>query len=237
MLEVKDLTKRFGGLVAVSDFDLRIESGELVGIIGPNGAGKTTLFNLIAGFYRPDKGKVIFNGVDITGWPSHRVCQAGLARTFQVVRPLSRLSVFDNVMTGALLRMSIREARDRVLEILRFCRLFDKKDNLGSDLTIADRKRLELARAIATSPRMILLDEVAAGLNPTETEEMIRIIRDLKGLGISAVVGVEHVMRFIMEISDRIVVLHHGEKIAEGSPSGIVRNGRVIAAYLGYATA
>lgn len=237
MLEVKGLLKRFGGLVAISDFDFKVPSGELVGIIGPNGAGKTTLFNLMTGFYRADQGRVVFDGVDITGWPPHRVCQIGLVRTFQVVRPLSRLSVFDNIMAGALLRRRITEARDRVKEVLRFCKLYDKQDNLAGDLTIADRKRLELARVIATSPKMVLLDEVAAGLNPAETEEMIGIIRGLKELDISAVVGVEHVMRFIMEISDRIVVIHHGEKIAEGSPTEIAQDEGVIAAYLGKSNA
>jgi branched-chain amino acid transport system ATP-binding protein len=233
ILEVKNLTKSFGGLVALNNVNLAVKKGEILGLIGPNGAGKTTLFNCITCFYPPNAGTVIFEGTDITNLTPHAVTMKGIARTFQVVRAFHSMSVFDSVVTGALCKArDMKEARQIAMETLEFTGLMKKKDIPARSLTIVDRKRLGLASALATRPKLLLLDEVAAGLNPTEIDEVINLLKRIRESGITLFV-VEHVMRLIMSIADRIIVLHHGEKIAEGIPKEVAINRKVIEAYLG----
>ena len=235
LLEVKDLTKRFGGLTAVDSLSFSVSEGETVSIIGPNGAGKTTVFNLITGFQRPTRGQVLFEGRELVGYKPHRIALAGIGRTFQIVKPLRGLSVFENILVGAFARTDDGDkARETSEDILRFTGLAHARDSIAYGLPIAMRKRLELARSLATRPRVILLDEVMAGLNPTESKEAVELIKRLKNeRGISAVAGVEHVMHVVMSISDRVVVLNQGRKIAEGRPEEVAANREVIAAYLG----
>ena len=233
LLTVQNLTKKFGGLTAVHDFSLSVEEGEILGMIGPNGAGKTTAFNMISGYYSPNEGNVTFEGREITGNRPDVICKLGLARTFQIVKPFAQLSVLDNVMVGAYNRTNNNnEARQRSMEILDFLGMNDMTHQLAGSLSVAGRKRLEIARVLATEPKMILFDEAMAGLRSRETDEIIELVRQISKQGV-ALLLVEHVMKVIMSLSDRIVVIHHGEKIAEGEPGEIVNNKAVIDAYLG----
>ena len=233
LLELDGVSKRFGGLDANRDVSFTVEEGQIVGLIGPNGAGKTTLFNCVSGFFPPTSGSIRFAGREIAGWAPERVLRAGLARTFQVVRSFAEMSVLDNVMIGAFARTNrAGEARARARELLDFTGLASRANARGADLTIADKKRLELTRALATQPRLLMLDEVMAGLNPAERTQAVELIRAIRERG-TTVLLVEHVMEVLMPISDHVVVLDSGRKIAEGPPQTIVRNPDVIAAYLG----
>ena len=233
MLELDAVTKRFGGLTAVREVSLRAAPGEIVGIIGPNGAGKTTLFNVISGFFAPDEGRVLLDGRDVSRMPAHEICALGLCRTFQIVKPFGNLSVEDNVMIGALTRLtSVSAAREEARRVVALCRLEPFAASAARSLPIGLRKRLEVARALATRPRLLLLDEVMAGLNATELGEMITLIRSLHGEGVGLII-IEHIMAAMMRLAQRIVVLHHGEKIAEGTPESIASDRRVVDAYLG----
>ncbi len=233
ILEIKHVSKFFGGLAANSDVSFSIEEGLIMGLIGPNGAGKTTLFNCITGYYPPSRGEVLFKGKRMNGLQPDRVCKLGMARTWQKVRPLAKMSVLDNVMVGALCRTnSLKAARAVAMEQLQVVRLDHKAGVLAGGLPIGERKKLEVARVLATKPELLLLDEVMGGLNPAESDEIIRLILDIKEHGITQMV-IEHDMKAIMRISDRIVVLNSGEKLAEGRPEEIVTNPDVVAAYLG----
>jgi branched-chain amino acid transport system ATP-binding protein len=233
MLEIRSVYKLFGGLAANSDVSFSVERGMIMGLIGPNGAGKTTLFNCITGYYPPTRGEVLFQGRRMNGLQPDQVCKLGMARTWQKVRPLAKMTVVDNVMVGALARTgSLRVARSVAEEQLQIVRLEHKRDALAGGLPIGERKRLEVARVLATRPELLLLDEVMGGLNQAESEEIIQLILDLKKRGLTQMV-IEHDMKAIMRISDRIVVLNSGEKLAEGLPGDIVRNRDVITAYLG----
>jgi branched-chain amino acid transport system ATP-binding protein len=233
MLRLDGVTKRFGGLTAVREVSLDVHRGDLLGIIGPNGAGKTTLFHLISGYYRPDEGRIVFDGTDITGRPAHRICRLGLTRTFQIVKPFGNLSVLDNVMIGALTRLtSVREARAAAEDVVQVCGLAAHAGAHAKALPVGLRKRLEVARALATRPRLLLLDEVMAGLNPSELAGIIDLIRRLHADGLTLIV-IEHVMAAMMRLAQRIAVLHHGERIAEGTPQEITSDRRVVDAYLG----
>ena len=233
LLEVNKLTKNFGGLQANDNVDLIVSKGEIIGLIGPNGAGKTTLFNCIAGFYPPSSGNVIFNGEDITGLPSNEVCLKGIARTFQIVRVFKDMSVLDNVMVGAFNRTHVAaKARQKSMDVLDFCGLAPQKNQLAGSLTIANKKRLELVKAYATAPTLLMLDEAMAGLNQTETAEAIALIKKIREKG-TTIILVEHVMEVVMPISDRVLVLDYGKKIAEDAPEKILNNEEVIKAYLG----
>jgi len=233
ILELKNVTKRFGGLVAVNNVSFKVREKEFLGLIGPNGAGKTTLFNCISGLYKPNGGKIIFKGIDITGWPPHKIAMLGIARTFQIVRPLSNLTVLENVAIGALKKTNdTREAISKAKEILEIVGLYDKRYLKARLLNVIEKKRLELARALATDPELLLLDEVAAGLTPAEVDELLELLRDIHRRGLT-IIMIEHVMRAIMNIAERIIVLHYGRLIAEGPPEAISKNPKVIEAYLG----
>jgi branched-chain amino acid transport system ATP-binding protein len=233
VLAVSNLSKRFGGLKAVLDLSFSVSEGQTVAVIGPNGAGKTTCFNLITGFIRPDTGSIKAFGKEIAGFSAHRVCAQGLARTFQVARPFGKMTVLDNVVTGALLRDKyLPAAHKRAREAVEFAGLTNQESRLACDLNTIDQRRLELARALATGPRLLLLDEVMAGLNAAEIDQAIALVGQLRARGLTVVI-VEHVMRAVMAVAERIVVLDHGQKIAEGSPQDIAANPLVISAYLG----
>ena len=233
MLKTHNISKSFGGLRALNAVTLGVTNGENVALIGQNGAGKTTLFSVVAGFLSADEGTVSFNGPDISDEPPHRICQLGLARTFQIARPFAGLSVRENIAVGAHLHIARhREALAMATDVGSMLGLGDILDQGANGLSVASRKRLELARAVATKPKLLLLDEIFAGLNPTEIEEILPVIREIREDGVTIVL-VEHVMRAVMRLSDRVVVLNNGELIAEGLPDAVVANARVIEAYLG----
>ncbi len=233
LLVVRGISKRFGGLRAVQDLGFSVGEGQIVALIGPNGAGKTTSFNLITGYYRPDAGSILAFGHELVGLRPYDVCARGLARTFQVARPFGKMTVLANVMTGAFLReKKLEVARRRARDAIEFVGLSAKESTLACDLTTMDQRRLEMARALATEPRLLLLDEAMAGLNPAEIDQAVALVGQLSRRGLTIVI-VEHVMRAIMAIAQHIVVLDHGQKIAEGTPKEIAAHPEVIRAYLG----
>jgi branched-chain amino acid transport system ATP-binding protein len=237
LLELKDVTKRFGGLQAVGHMTFSLNKGEILGLIGPNGAGKTTIFNLINGYIPPTSGKVLFKDERIDGLKPHVVCHRGLARTFQVVKPLARLTVLENVMASAFCRTNNREtAREMALQATAFAEMEAWRDRSAGSLPLGMRKRLEMARALATKPELLLLDENFAGLNPAEVENTIEIVKKIHASGVTILI-IEHIMRVIMSISHRLICINYGEKIAEGTPREVADNQQVIDAYLGVANA
>ena len=237
MLEVREISKSFGGLKAVDSASLDVAPGEIVGLIGPNGAGKTTLFATIAGFHRPDAGTVFFEGKPITGLAPHRVCAAGMVRTFQITQPFAGISVRENIMVGAYLHTADRRLAAREAEaVAALVGMKDQLEQRGADLTVAGRKRLELARALATGPRLLLLDEVMAGLNPTEIVEIVSVIKNIRASGVTILL-IEHVMQAVTSLAERVYVLNQGRMIAEGTPAAIADNEAVIEAYLGHGAA
>lgn len=237
LLQAFNLTKHFGGLMAVSSVDIHVVEGEIVGLVGPNGAGKSTLLNLISGIYRPDSGSIVFNGIDITGMPPFKVCKLGITKTFQLIHSFPEMTALENVMVGALFgdkdNGTMKGARDKAFELLRFIGFSSDKIHLPvKNLNLMELKYIQLARALSTNPRLILLDEVTTGLNPTESLQAIELIKKMRDNGTS-VLMVEHIMRVIMGVSDRIVVLDYGKKIADGTPEEIANNETVIESYLG----
>jgi branched-chain amino acid transport system ATP-binding protein len=234
LLELAHVSKSFSGLRAVADVSFAVPEGTIVGLIGPNGAGKTTCFNVIAGVYRPDAGEVRLGGQRIDGWRSDRICRAGVARTFQLVKPFAGLSVMENVIVGALNACAnVRTARSRAAEVIEQLGLAPKREHPAASLTLPERKRLEVARALATGPRLLLLDEVMAGLRPTEMDHMVAFLRELNvRLGLTILL-IEHVMRAVMALSGNVIVLHHGEVIASGTPEAVTRDPAVLECYLG----
>jgi len=234
LLKVDGVSKRFLGLVAIDRFSFEVPEGSIFAVIGPNGAGKTTLFNMIAGVFGPDSGSISFAGEPIEGLPSDQICRRGIGRTFQIVRPFAGLSVEDNVIVGALLhRHHMDAARAHAQDVLRRLDLYDKRAQRASSLTLPDRKRLEVARALATDPKLLLLDEVMAGLRPVETDRIVAILKELNRETGLTILLIEHVMRAVMVLASRILVLHHGAAIAQGSPAEVVRDRAVIDSYLG----
>jgi len=233
LLEIRHVTQRFGGLIANSDVSITVGRGEMVGLIGPNGAGKSTLFNLIAGVMRPSKGTIIFDGEDVTALPATARCGRGLARTFQVVKSFDTMSVVDNVIVGALVRTRrTAKARRAALEVLDFTGLVHRAEALASELTPAEKRRLEMARALATAPKLLLLDEAMTGLTPAEALKGVHLVRRIRDSGVT-VLMVEHVMEIVMPLVDRVVVLDLGRVLTAGKPADVVRNPEVITAYLG----
>jgi branched-chain amino acid transport system ATP-binding protein len=232
-LETEKLTKNFRGLTAVNDLSFSVDKGEIFGLIGPNGSGKTTVFNLITGFFPITAGNIRFMGNRLNDLPTWKICKLGVGRTFQVVKPLRRMTVLENVLTSAFNRTSkSAEARDKALRVLEFCELSRKKDYPAKELTIGDRKRLEIARALATGPELLLLDETMAGLTPQEQAEGVELIRSIRKFGITIII-VEHIMQVIMNLCDRILCINHGQEITIGTPSQVADNPAVIEAYLG----
>ncbi|SMF28673.1 ABC transporter ATP-binding protein [Desulfovibrio gilichinskyi] len=233
MLKFEEVTMKFGGLTAVNSLNLEIEKGQILGLIGPNGAGKSTAFNCASGVYTPSTGKVFFDGEDITGYKPWDLCRKGLARTFQIVKPFATKTVLYNTTVAAFANTNSRdEAESIALDVLKSMHLDHRKDDISGSLTIADRKRLEIAKAMATKPKLLLLDEVMAGLRPTEVDEMIDVFREIRENGITIFV-IEHIMRAIMALSDELVVIHFGTKISEGKPEEVAQDENVIKAYLG----
>jgi branched-chain amino acid transport system ATP-binding protein len=233
MLESRNLSMHFGELAALQNINLSVEKGEILGLIGPNGAGKTTFFNCVTGFLNATRGQIFFNGQDITRLGPHRICHLGICRTFQIVQSFHEMTVLEHIMMGAFCRhATTRASTAQAEQVLEITGLQDKRHQLAGSLTLADQKRIELARTIATQPQVVLLDEVMAGLNPTETDEAVALIRRIHGMGLTLIV-VEHVMEVIMDISQRIAVFDSGELIVEGPPENVVRDERVIKAYLG----
>jgi branched-chain amino acid transport system ATP-binding protein len=233
LLELRGISKFFGGLAALNSVSFGVNKGEIFGLIGPNGAGKTTLFNVVNGFYKPSKGEVLFNGRKISNLKPHQICGLGIARTFQVVKPLQRMTVLDNVIASAFLRAKSKDQAEEIaVETLQFSGLYDDRNIKSKSLPLGKRKRLEIARALATQPELLLFDESCAGLNPSELNESIEIIKKVRERGVTILI-IEHHMKVIMSISDRVVVLNYGEKIAEGTPMEIANNPLVIEAYLG----
>lgn len=233
LLSANNLNKRFGGLWAVRDFNFIIEKKEIVGLIGPNGAGKTTVFNILSGFYNPDTGSIIFNGENIANLKPYEICKKGVARTFQLVKPFDNLTVHHNIRIAAYNTLnSLKEAEETTLNLLSLLGMSNKRDYLAKDLTIAERKRLELGRSLATRPSLLLLDEVMAGLNSKEVNDIIDLIYKISDMGITIFI-IEHIMKAIMTLSQRVIVLNYGQKISEGKPEEISRDKKVIEAYLG----
>jgi branched-chain amino acid transport system ATP-binding protein len=236
LLEVENVSKAFGGVLAVNRVSFHLSQGEVLGLIGPNGAGKSTLFDILSGIFKPNTGTVRFNNKDITGMAPYKICERGIARTFQLVKPFNRLSPLQNVMVGRAYgsqpALNTRQARLESERILAFTRLASKQTMMAGMLSLVDRKRLEIARALATKPKLLLLDEMMAGLNPAELDDAIALVKAIRDSGVSLIV-VEHVMKVIMGISDRIIVLKAGEKLADGTPQEIVSNREVVKAYLG----
>jgi branched-chain amino acid transport system ATP-binding protein len=234
LLAVEGISKRFRGLVAVDSVSFEVNEGEIFAAIGPNGAGKTTLFNMIAGALRPDQGRIMFAGAPIHGLSPDAVCRRGIARTFQLVRPFPALSVEDNVVVGALAhRHDVGEARARAQVLLRRFDLFERRQQPASALTLPDRKRLEVVRALATEPKLLLLDEVVAGLRPTEVDRLVGVLKELNRDSGLTILMIEHVMRAVMALAGRVLVLDHGTAIAEGTPEAVVRDPAVVRSYLG----
>ena len=232
-LEVRELVKHFGGLAAISGVSFEVQQGEIFGLIGPNGSGKTTIFDLISNYHRPTSGTIHFRGRNITGLKPHQICKLGIGRTFQLVKPFGRMTVLDNVMASAFCKAKGKEeARHLALETLDFCGLPQRKNVLAKSLPLGDRKRLEIARAMATKPDLLLLDETAAGLNPSELDGAVNLIKKIRDKGLTVII-VEHIMKVVMSISDRIHAISFGKTIAEGPPQEVANNPAVIEAYLG----
>lgn len=235
ILQVKELHKRFGGVVALNGVDLEVRKGEIVGLIGPNGAGKTTLFNCVTGVIRPDRGKVIFEGTDITGMSSHAIAVHGIARTWQIVRPFKKLKVLDAVAIGAMLRTKdVDKAKEKAMEVLKFLNIPDwLAEKRGDEITLIHHKLVDLARALATEPKLLLIDEVGAGLRPNEINAMSEVLRRINKEKKITLIVVEHIMRLVMNISERIIVMHEGRVISQGKPEEVSNDPNVIQAYLG----